>query len=421
MQVKNTPLAQKPCPAPPLAAAITFLPLFKQKASFTYQSLLSEVKEVLNPVGRNVEEQLAERALANQRLVRALHLSNTFVSSDAAVHKVFVAHAQHLLKGAQRRGWEQFRNTATEAVQWQLFSLTYQSAPSESTKQLQEATYGFDSFVQNVALVVVLTGLLQVNRPLHLFPHNDVTLIAKHITMLWALSKKGDPIPPILLEDLTARLHNLVRVNGEDDEQHLSSPLDFVIPAWETLWRVVATTVAYTYGNKDMEEAFETFNACPSDESFRLLHGDKPLSVKGIISEAMRLHPPSKHISRLRKWKWCPSFVARWIGRETLAYRRQANIERLLRCEPLWGNDADEFRPSRHHPFEGFPEQVEAMNFVFGHGPLRCIASSWAPVAGGVIAGAILEQLELNSYELHVGPSIGGREGWTDWAVVKRI
>ena len=76
----------------------------KQAPTSTYQQILSEVGEILNPNTLTVEEQIAARARSNQRLVRALNLSNTFVSPDPATHKFFVGHAQHLLRSAQRRG-----------------------------------------------------------------------------------------------------------------------------------------------------------------------------------------------------------------------------------------------------------------------------------------------------------------------------
>lgn len=390
----------------------------------TYHQLLFEIKDVLNPTDLNVEEQLTERALANQRLIHALHLSNTFVSPDSAVHKAFVTHAQHLLKGAQRQGWAHFQSMAIEAVQWQLSSFQTsidQPHSSKASDKAQEGTIKFDSFVQNITLIVVLVGLLQVDKPIHSFSHHNVTLVARRITTLWALSKKFEPIPPVLLEDLTTHLRHLVPMKTEEDEAHFLKPLDFLIPAWETLWRVVATSAAYACRDGDMKKAFEDFNDFPSDGTFRSLQDDKALSVKSIVSEAMRLHPPSKHIGRLRRrWRWCPSFIVRLIGRDTLIGIRQADIERLLRCE-IWGPDADEFRPSRHHHPEFFAEQAQAMAFVFGHGPLRCIAGSWAPVAVGVIAGAVLNQLEINGYALHAGPMIGGREGWDNWIIKKTV
>jgi len=63
------------------------------------------------------------------------------------------------------------------------------------------------------------------------------------------------------------------------------------------------------------------------------------------------------------------------------------------------------------------PEQAEAMNFVFRHAPLRCVAASWAPMAAAVIFGAIMTQLERESYILELGRCIGGRDWSNAWQV----
>ena len=366
----------------------------------TYSELIIKAKCILYYPGLKLEEYLKERSAANQRLVRALHLTNTFVSPDPAVHKAFVEHAHLLLKATKRRGWAHFQATAMDAVQWQL-SLSH----DPSVPQL------FDSFVRNVTLVIVLVGVLQLDKPIQSFCHEDVALVAKGITVLWAMSKKPDPIPPVLLEELTVHLRRLVG----DDEQ-FSNPLDFIVPGWETLWRVVATTVAYSYSKKAMRTAFEDFNMRPSEDRFRGSQGSADLSVEGIVNEAMRLHPPSKRIGRLKARIWCPSFLENWIRPGFTRVKQQADVAQLLRCD-IWGPDASEFRPSRHHPREVLPEQKQALGFVFGYGPLRCIARSWAPMAAGVIAGAILGRLEMNRYELQAGPNIGGREGWNGWVI----
>ena len=63
------------------------------------------------------------------------------------------------------------------------------------------------------------------------------------------------------------------------------------------------------------------------------------------------------------------------------------------------------------------PEKAEALNFVFGPGPLRCAVASWAPMASTVIPGAIMTHLERESYILEPGRCIGGRQGWNGWQV----
>jgi len=364
---------------------------------YTYIHLRTRIEDILRPQNLSTLDLLAERARSNQRLVRALQLSNTFVSDKAEVRKQFVGQAHGLLNYAQRRGWFALQSIAVEAMKW-----------SENKAGLSESSgRPFDSLVQTITLVVVLVGLFQVDNPIDSFCHEDIMLVANHITTLWALSKKTDPIPSSLLDDLNARLRLLV-----PDKETFPQPLNFVVPAWETLWRVVATTVAYAQQDPRIWKEFTYFHDNPSENRFR--EGQDPsLSVKSVVNEAMRLHPPSRHIARMRRRPWCPSWIGRVVG--TMGYEKiVADVEAMLRCE-IWGMDSQVFRPERHHPI--IREQEEAMGFVFGHGPLRCVAASWAPMAASIISGAIIAHLEKENYVLERGRSIGGREGWNGWQI----
>ena len=373
------------------------------QTSHTYNELRTNIKAILHPRNLSIPDLLAERASSNQRLVRALQLSNTFVSNRPDVHKQFVSQARRLLNIAQQHGWSTFQSIAMEATKWYDKEVGI-SEPDGSP---------FSSLVQSTTLVVVLAGLLHVDNPIDSFCYADITLVAKHITTLWALSKKPEPIPPSFLDDLNSRLRSLV-----PDDETFPQPLNFVVPAWETLWRVVATTVAYAQQDPLILKEFQYFHADPSEERFRKGRNSE-LSVKSVVYEAMRLHPPSKHIARMRRRTWCPSLIRRVIGRvsATMVYERKvADIEAMLRCE-VWGTDGQVFRPERHHHSIIVPEQAEALNFVFGHGPLRCVAASWAPMAAAIISGAIMAHLEQESYVLEPGRCIGGREGWNGWQV----
>ncbi|KAF8959734.1 hypothetical protein BDZ97DRAFT_1922708 [Flammula alnicola] len=369
---------------------------FKKKA--TYDRLVHRVKDILHPSSLTLQEMLYERAESNQRLIRALGLSNTFVSAEEAVHKDFVTRARRLLSAAQRKGWHHFQTIAREAAQW----------------QLQCSQQPFDSLIQNITLVTILAGILGVEGPIQSFPHEDIALVANNITALWALSKKPDPIPSHLLEQLTEHLRRLV-----PDEETFPVPLDFVVPAWETLWRVVATTVAYSHDNDEIRGAFAAFSACPTDETFRGGEASGNVDVKSVIAEAMRLHPPSKHIGRSTQREWCPPFVARWLPSRIIRVNQNADIAALLRSDDVWGPDADAFLPRRHDPQHILPQQRETLTFAFGHGPLRCVAASWAPMAAAVISGAVLDHIGSSGHVLVTGPHIGGRAGWNGWLLKK--
>ncbi|KAF8162710.1 hypothetical protein B0H34DRAFT_794497 [Crassisporium funariophilum] len=392
-------------------SAIILLPisLFRYISSLrsqrkTYNDLLAKVRLILHPPDVNLVGLLTERATSNERLIRALKLSNTFVSGDPGVHKTFVSQAHRLLNDAQRRGWWFFRETAVEAVQW-------------SKHAALEPVGPFHSYIQNITLAIILVALLQVDEPMHSFAYDKVELVASHITTLWALSKKPGAIPPHLLDELQSSLRLLI-----PDAETFPYPLDFVIPAWETLWRVVASVVAYAHNDPIILQEFRLFHADPNEERFRG-DTDSLLSAKGVITEAMRLHPPSKHIARTRRRSWYPPFITKVMEKiwpKISHVREYADVEALLRCE-IWGSDTNEFKPQRHHhSSQTCRQQTDALLSAFGHGPLRCIAATWAPMAAAVIAAAILNELNGATYTLKAGTSIGGREGWNGWTVTRK-
>ena len=97
-----------------------------------------------------------------------------------------------------------------------------------------------------------------------------------------------------------------------------------------------------------------------------------------------------------------------------------ADIGTLLRSN-VWGPDANNYDPSRHHSSRLNPEQEATRSLVFGYGRNRCIAGSWAPMAAGVIVGAVFDRIQCRKdCELVAGPRIGGRDGWNGWLIAAR-
>ena len=343
---------------------------------------------------------LIERARANNHLRLGMGLSNTFVSPDRTVHKKFTMQARELIKTPQAR-WTDFRELTTQAIHAEL-------ANSESQGRL------FDRFVQSVTLRVVLVGIMGVHTAVDSLDGESIVVVAEGITKLWSLSKNPGPASRKLLVELKYHLRRLV-----PDEDTFPNPLDFVVPAWETLWRVVATAIAYTHDNPRLRGLFLEMYVSPKEEVFRA-EGRDGVSVKGVVDETMRLHPPSRHISRMRPrlgWSWMPGVFLNameklWPG--TQFQRAFADVEDVQRSS-VWGDDAHVFDPTRHSTGRLWEGQAEVMSFAFGYGPLRCVAASWAPMAVAVISASIFDFLEGGEYTLVPGPNIGAREGWRGW------
>lgn len=329
-------------------------------------------------------------------------LSNTFVSPDLAVHKQFTMRVRELIKTPQAR-WTDFRDLTTQAIYAEL-------AGSESGAQGRL----FDRFVQCVTLRVVLVGIMGVNIAVDSLDGESIIVVVDGITKLWSLSKKPGASSRKLLMKVKLHLRRLV-----PDEDTFPNPLNFVVPAWETLWRVVATAIAYTHDDPRLRRLFLELYVNPKEEVFRA-EGRDGVSVKGVVDETMRLHPPSRHISRMRPrlgWSWVPGVLLDameqlWPGAQF--QRGYADVEEIQRSS-VWGDDAHVFDPTRHSTNRLWEGQAETMSFSFGYGPLRCVAASWAPMAVAVISASIFDFLEGGEYTLVPGPNIGAREGWRGW------
>lgn len=389
-----------------LAWAFVILALYRARLSktITYCSPTSIIR-LFKPPEATPHDLLVARATPNERLIRAFALTNTFVSSDSNIHTSFVGHAKHLLRAAEKRGWSNFQQVAVRAVDAAL--------PTSSLSN-------FDVFVQDVTLRVALVGLLDVDVDVAELDPGDIQVVAALITELWALSKKPEPIPEHLLPSLNHHLRRLMT-----DTDTYPNPLDYVIPVWETLWRVVATTLAHVHHDRLSLDIFGDLQSCPTVPQFRLFKDQSRPSAEAIVSEAMRLYPPSKHIVRaafVNNFRSVLPSSLQHLAPESFGYvlRECADIGTALRSN-IWGTDAAEFKPLRHHAPNFSLDQGNTMAFVFGYGRHRCVAASWAPMAAAIITGAILDRVQGGSnHEVIAGPRIGGREGWEGWYVARR-
>jgi hypothetical protein len=356
---------------------------------------LRRVRQLLHPPHMTLARQLQSRAVPNLRLARAFALTNTFVSSDTTVHAQFASSALELLSAATPRGsWYPFTNASSTVLE-------------ETLSHARNTRIPFDLFMQHFVLKIILHTLFQV--PATDLDDRGIALIAGGINILWKLSKTNEELPPTLLEDMNAYLRAWV--------PDVANPLDLVIPTFETLWRVVGITVALAYRDPYAASALRTFLECPTRDQFNRFPSDAP-SVAAIVAEVMRLHPPTKSISRTHAAS--PGFLRRWLSviilSPTVPTTYVADIRAVQRDREIWGPDADMFKPMRHHRDRLTNEQSQAL-LGFGLGKLQCVASKWAPLAVGILAAAVVDKVG-NGLEIVEGRGVGGREGWDGWAIV---
>ncbi|KAH9173075.1 cytochrome P450 [Lactarius sanguifluus] len=385
-----------------LALLSTLLGRLLQHKKRIVFSNLSDILALLDPPGSSISELLQARARPNARLVRSFGLQNTFVSADSLVRKQFVARTQEILR-QHTRYLADFPNVVRGIV-------------AKSALRLRpppcQPSISFAIFIQVVTLRVVVESLMGGNIPED--SDGGTVFVVEAINDLWTLSKKyhDGAAPPqlaTLLESLNAYLHTWI-------PERYERPLDFVIPAYETMWRVVAATVARAIHDRDACAAFSAFLESPREDQFVRFEDVQQPSVEAFICEVLRLHPPSRRLARA-----APSGLGFQFSLWAHDTTHIANIEALHQDTEIWGSDAGVFDPMRFHQSRLSREQRQAF-IPFSYGRLRCVAFKEAPRFAAIVAAAVLEIVSSPEakYRLVRGERIGRREGWDGWSIEVR-
>ncbi len=365
------------------------------------------IKALLAPPSISKPNLLLSRALPNARLVRAFQLSNTFVDPSPVVHASFVREAHRLMDVATPDGdWTRFRIAVLDVVD--------QYSPIEG--------HGlpFAPFIQSVTFVVIMTTVFEVDG--RRLDYEAVAFVTKAINDLWLLSKTTSITHTDILSRLAEHLHQWIPASD-------GNPLNFIIPIYENMWRLVATALARIIGQDQYIQAFADYIDNPTKDQFQRIICES-FSVQSIIDETLRLHPPTKRIGRVPTN--IPLLSATVSFRDAFqplgyitrkcaaAYTRTADIESLHRSA-AWSNegtrDPDAFDPT-HFTMPLKDEQKQAY-MPFGCGKLKCVAAKWAPRAASLIVAAILQKMQSSENGINItkGKSIGDRKGWEDWVV----
>ena len=354
----------------------------------------SAITRLLSPSSFSLSSLLESRARANARFVRAFEINSTFTSPSSDVHVKFVKYMKDLVSITD---WTRVSDAATSAI-----GLHVQPGSAHT----------FDKTVRVTVLHVVLVTFLRADPMLlELEKLDRITIQLNH---LWTLSKSPVPIPSHLLQELNAQLRTWV--------PHVDNPLEIIIPTYETMWRVVAVTIAYAHRDTHLRSTFMAFHDCPTLAQFRDNGPEGSPSAKAVIHEVLRLYPPTRRISRHVPRDVLPAPLAhllRVVG-ATLPSPSPtsfvADVEAAQRDPAVWGPDAHVFDP---HRWAHIPEGEWTSRLLsFGHGRLRCIASTWAPGAAAAIAAAVLAA-DVDVLE-GKGAITSGREGWQGWRVGAR-
>ncbi|EGN96411.1 hypothetical protein SERLA73DRAFT_186153 [Serpula lacrymans var. lacrymans S7.3] len=262
----------------------------------------------------------------------------------------------------------------------------------------------FATYMQSVTFSIVLTGFLDAD--LAALDPRDVASVTKAINERWMQAKTSQQLHPHLLSEINDHIFRWV-----PNRDQYPNPLDFIIPAFETMWRVVAITTVYAYRDESIRHAFLDFGDNSTLPQFQAFKKAGP-SVEAVVLEVLRLYPPTRRISRVNPSP--PSkfpFAASTTESDSIEV---AEIETYHKSQE-WGENPTEFDPMRYHPSKGASDL-----FAFGYGRLKCVASSWAPIAAATIVARILERVDEREFEIKEGEAMGRRDGWGGWSIKRK-
>ncbi|QDS70778.1 hypothetical protein FKW77_004080 [Venturia effusa] len=336
------------------------------------------------------------RARSNQRLVTVFGIDNAFTTYDAQRKIDFVVEVNDRVKNVSDEEWQGLANMAS------YWALAKMYAKEESPKRLD-----LTDFVQFLTMKVSLHFLFGPDSAALRTEEgeNYISFIAKEINRLWLVSK-ADPILE-KWEDQTYFHQALHYVTGSSDtrlseDPHFTdskeNPLNWILPAYESMWRIVLTTVRQLYLNTDDRQhhlyAMLHFLKEPCKRTFRNQEKVCRVSAHHLIKECLRLYPPVRRIGRTLPENGGVKHV-------------KADIRECQRNYLLADFEPDEFHPERWEHIEAqcqrstnaksLAESEEQLGFLpFGLSPFKCPAgkSSFAFRMIGVLAGATLNALE---------------------------
>ncbi|KAI1128747.1 cytochrome P450 [Nemania abortiva] len=297
-----------------------------------------------------LEERLGLRSKPNVRLVTAFNINNSFTTSDRGVHQEFLKKAKdaiHLVHNTE--DWIKLGNVTRKTLGFCL------SHFNDGLPYIPLAP-----FVRVVSFNVVLHVLFKIEPSK--VDLGEARKATDAINRLWIESKKPHSVPSLYDKKLLNNaLEKLFPSGSLSDDGH--SPLDLIMPAYETLWRVVLLTfVSIASQNADpvteeeLQEAVQNVPQCFCRKS------RVEMRALAIAKEGLRLYPPTKRIYRATSTIDGESGVI------------AADVSACHRDRRVWGTNALKFKPRRFH---NWPRENKRLSyFPFGVGRHICPAAA---------------------------------------------
>lgn len=316
------------------------------------------------------QKSLDMRAKANIRLKEVFGIDNAFTTNDKKYYQHFLKTTIHRFGEIKKFRWSNMALRSSELIKQKL------------EKEQEKKYFLLSPFVQSITFRMVM---------LMFFPEtlisseNLVEVLTSKINRLWIKSKSFETTHLHLLEgEKRALLDVLGRIMGKPVKEGRDNPLNIIIPAYETLWRVVLRIfleVRFYSTKYQLERTRETaakFLESPCLNSLNNNNSGHP-SMACIVNEGLRLYPPTRRIHRK-----CGGAE---IG---------IDIEAIQRDSKIWGPKARVYEPSRWMR----PGISNLPNFLpFGKGFVCPAKNEIGPMMIGILVAALTTEIG-DEYEL---------------------
>ncbi|KAJ3277423.1 hypothetical protein HK104_003316, partial [Borealophlyctis nickersoniae] len=331
----------------------TLIPLLRRlltKFSTSLRRKATPVETITDPpTARHILQtsSLTSRARPNARLIGTFGICNPFTHPDKAYRNAFHGVVQ---EGMMCVEWRKVARMAGQCV------AAFLAGNKGECDTDGIATVSVTEMVRCVCWDVVVGGLVgyDLGGVDGSGTDSDLTGRVTHaVDRLWRVSKgekigEGEELKRVI-EEYFARVEGFGRpkpvemlrsiaMEHEDGRGDKTSPLNLIIPAYETLWRVILFAIlelqirpflashpaqcTHTPSTLTADDC-ASFLANPTGQSLRTTHAN----LHNTLREILRLYPPTKHIHRE-----VPN-----PRDSTRSQRRHIDIEHIHRDAAIWG------------------------------------------------------------------------------------
>ncbi|CAG8508242.1 16196_t:CDS:2 [Dentiscutata erythropus] len=328
------------------------------------------------------DSDILSRAVPNQRLKKSFQISNPFTNPNENYHKEFVKVIYKTINFDNKK-WERFANIALETV--------------KNEKVFKTGFIELVPWVQKITLSVILRGYLDFDANVCEIIDDIPKIINDSKLYNEALMSQSKDKDVNVIQEISKIAHKHLNdiqklpqstsgfINPTEDE--LETPLNIILPAYETMWRVLLYAIleikvreilliknnSKRMKNIHLKDLNDSINIFLKNPSYSTLKGN---SLNLIVKETLRLYPATRRIHRTCN------------GR-----KYTIDVETIHRDPTIWGDDSLHFKPER---FEK-PNVLSSFSYIpFSVGHMRCVAADkFAPTVAAILIAAVLSSVDI--------------------------